>query len=233
MSKFADKLQHVYRNSVPAIGFRKSAVGVKAAPLLIVAKLTKSSVKEADIIASSIDAGIMTCESLYDNSFKQMIKAMGDVPIGLVLEVASQSENAALVDSGCDFVFFDLKMPVMAVSEKGIGKILEIGPSLDQGLVRAINELQLSVDGVLVLGEESVVTVEHLLVYQRFADLLDKPLLVASRSSVTSSELISLHEAGVNGLVLPEGTPVETFAELRRTVDSLPRTAKRGARGTA
>ena len=50
-----------------------------------------------------------------------------------------------------------LKTPLAVVDKEGIGKILTIESSLDHGMVRAINELPLVVDGVLVAGEESPV----------------------------------------------------------------------------
>jgi hypothetical protein len=119
------------------------------------------------------------------------------------------------------------------VSREDVGKLLKIEPSLDPGLVRAINELPLTVDGVLIAGEESSVTVERLLVCQRFTELLAKPLLVTVALSVTGAEISSLFQAGVNGLVLPEKVPVETFAELKKTIGNLPKAVKRKSKGTA
>ena len=233
MSKFTDKLHRVYRSAAPAIGFRKPGAEAENPPLLIVANLTGASVSEVKVIAGSVDAGIISGESFNAKSFKRLVTALGDVPLGLTLGNTDQKGIDRLVDSGCDFVIFDLKTPIAAIRGKEIGKILEIEPSLDQGLVRAISSLQLPVDGVLVTGEGSSVTVERLLVCQRFADLLGKPLLVTLSSSVTSSEPSSLYEAGVNGLVLPEGLTSEAFAELKKAISSLPRTAKRGAKEAA
>jgi len=233
MSKFIDKLQHVYQSPAPPIGFRKSAAEAEKPPVLIVADLTGATIGKAKAIAGSIDAGVLSSESLDVRSFGRLVKAMGDIPLGLFLESANQEEITRLVDSGCDFVVLGLKTPAEAVREGSIGKILKIEPSLDYGLVRAINELPLPVGGVLVAGEESPVTVERLLICQRFADLLNKPLLTTLGTSVTGSELGSLYEAGVKGVVLPGGLPSEAFVELRKTVGSLPRTARRKAKGVA
>ena len=233
MSKFADKLQRVYRGSTPSIGFRRSA-GAENPPLLIVAKLSKASVKEAKAMAvADIDAGIISSESVDVESLGKLATAMGDIPLGLFLEGASQEEIAEFADSGCDFVVFGLKTPLKAVKKEGIGKILQIEPSLDYGLARAINELELPVDSVLVTFEEPSLTIERLLICQRFAELLDKPLLVALGLSVSSGELSSLYEAGVNGLVLPAGLPAGLLAELRKTIDSLPKRVKRKTKGVA
>ena len=232
MSKFAQKLQRAYTGSAPSIGFRRSAE-TETPPLLLIANVTKASVTEARAIAGGTDAAVVNSGDINAKSFGQLAKASGDIPLGIFLEGVVKAETARSIELGSDFVVFGLRMPVEAVSKEGLGRILKIDPSLDQGLARAINALPLQIDGVLVTGEESLITIERLLVYRRFAELLDKPLLVTLGSSVTGDELKSLYEAGVNGVMLPQGFPVEALADLKKTIAGLSKTAKRRARGTA
>jgi hypothetical protein len=233
MSKFVEKLQRVYRGAAAPIGFRKSAE-VEPPPLLIIANLTKAGTEEAKAIAGAgIDAGIVIGASLGAKGFEQLSAAIDKVPLGLFLGSAEKEEIARSAGLGWDFVVFGLKVPLEAVSGEDVGKVLRIEPSLDPGLVRAINELPLTIDGVLVAGDELPVTVERLLVCQRFTELLAKPLLVTVNLSVTRAEISSLFQAGVNGLVLPERVPAETFAELKKTIAGLPKAAKRKAKGVA
>ena len=233
MSKFVDKLQRVYLGQTSSIGFRKSAEA-GSPPLLFVATLSPAGIKGTKAIAGiEIDAGIISSESVDAGRFKELAISMQDIPLGLSLEGAKQKGIDEFIDAGCDFIVFGLNTPLEAANKEGIGKILKIETSLEQGLIRTINELPLSIDGVLVTAEDSSITVGRLLVYQRFAELLDKPLLVSSEASVTSSELSSLCEAGIKGLVLPEGVSAKIFAELRKTTGSLPRVAKGKAKGGA
>jgi hypothetical protein len=233
MSKFAEKLQRIYRGSASPIGFRKSTE-VELPPMLIVANLTKASTIEAKAIAGSgIDGGIVSSEGLTAKGFGQLAKALADAPLGLFLESAESEVIAKSMDLGCDFVVFGLKTPFEVLNRQDLGKVLKIEPTLDQGLVRSINRLPLMVDGVLVTGEETVITVERLLIYQRFAELLDKPFVVTVSSSLTSGELSSLYEAGVSGLVLPDDFAVEAFAELKKIIGSLSKTAKPRTRPAA
>ncbi|MBM3119127.1 MAG: hypothetical protein FJ006_06170 [Chloroflexi bacterium] len=232
MSKFAEKLRRTYTGSTPSMGFRKSAE-TELPPLLLIANLTKANVTEAKVLAGEVDAAIVNSGDINAKSFGQLAKASGDIPLGIFLESDAKSETVKSFELGSDFVVFGLRTPLEAVNKEGPGKILKIDPSLDQGLARAINALPLQVDGVLVNGEESLITIERLLIYRRFAELLDKPLLITLGSSVTSDELKSLYEAGVNGLMLSEGFPVEAFAELKKTIAGLSKTAKRRIKGTA
>jgi len=234
MSKFTDKLQQIYQGgAAPSIGFRKPTDEGGKQLLAIVANLTRTKATKTKDITNNINAGIVSSESFDAESFKQLASTMGDVPLGLSLESADPGDISKFIDSGCDFIVFDLKTPLAVIKQEGAGKILKVEPSLDPGLARTINELQLPIDGVLVPSEESSVTIEHLLICQRFADLLGKPLLTTINSPLTSEELSSLYEARVNGLILPEGLPVKTFVELKNKIGSLPKSIRRKSGGTA
>jgi len=233
MSKFAEKIQRVYRGTAPPIGFRRSTEE-ESAPLLIVASLSKASAGDAgSLAAAGIDAGILGIKGLSAKSFAQLAEAVGYIPLGISLESAEKDTVAKSIDIGCDFVVFGLKTPLEAVSKEGMGRVLKIESSLEPGLVRAINGLPLSIDAVLVAGDEPAVTVERLLIYQRFAELLDKPLLVTLSSMITADELSGLFEAGVNGLLLPEGLSADAVTELKKSAGGLSRTAKRKTRAAA
>ncbi|MCK4403066.1 MAG: hypothetical protein KAV98_04805 [Dehalococcoidia bacterium] len=226
MSKFVDKLHNLSKSSASPIGFHAAASKLKSSPMLLVAGLAGVDVKEADALTdSNVDAGLILNQNSKVESLKEMVKAMGDIPLGVVTKGMSKKRAAELVDSGCDFVVFDMKASVAALRGEGAGKFLVIEPSLDQGLVRAINALE--VDGVFInRGRESFITVEYLLICRRFSELLDKPLVVTLPSLITSAELGNLWEAGMDGIVIPPAQPVEAFTELRKVIDNLPKRAK-------
>ncbi|MBM3149077.1 MAG: hypothetical protein FJZ88_03490 [Chloroflexi bacterium] len=224
MSNFAEKLQHVHRGPITTIGFRRS--GEEEMPqMLVVAMLADTSAKAAKAVTGA-DAVIIDSQDLSPEGLKQLTSALGDVPTGILLDNTKPVEAAKALEAGSDFVVLDIKTPVEAVSKEGLGRILKIEPSLDIALARAINSLPLSIDGVLIASDDSVLTVERLLVCQRFADLLDKPLLVTMGASVPSNELSSLCEAGVNGIVVPAGLTAKALGELKKAVSCLPKPTK-------
>ena len=97
-------------------------------------------------------------------------------------------------------VFPAANTPLTLLQNDEIGKILEIESSLSEGLLRAANELP--IDAVLITTEqegEYFLTWHHLMLFQRFANLLTKPLFVSIPSSVTANELQALWETGVDG----------------------------------
>jgi len=126
---------------------------------------------------------------------------------------------------GCDFVVFPAANTSLAILQnKEVGKILEVEASFSEGLLRTVNELP--VDAVLFTSEqekEHFLTWHHLMLFQYFANLLTKPLLVSIPSKVTDSELQALWGAGVVGVVVEVGVgqPAGGLTELRRTIDNL------------
>jgi hypothetical protein len=228
MSKFVDKLQSLSKSSTTPIGFHPSVSELKSPPMLLIAGLSGTQVKEAKSVADvNADAGLILSEGPSAKVVKQMVEAVGDVPLGVFLKGMSEEKINELASLGCDFVVFDIRMPVAVLHKEKVGKFLMIEPSLDQGFVRAINSLEL--DGVFISSRDgdSFVAVEHLLVCRRFVELLEKPVIMALPSLVTKAELTSLCQAGVNGVVAPSTQSVEALAELKKMIGDLPR----GARG--
>ena len=228
MSKFVDKLQSLSKSSTTPIGFHPSVSELKSPAMLLIAGLSGAQVKEAKIVGDvNADAGLILSEGPSARIVKQMIEAVGDVPLGVFMKGMSEEKINELASLGCDFVVFDIRMPAAVLNKEEVGKFLMIEPSLDQGFVRAINSLE--VDGVFISsrGEDSFVAVEHLLVCQRFVELLEKPVIITLPSLVTKAELTSLWQAGVDGIVTPSTQSVEALTELKKMIGGLPR----GARG--
>jgi len=209
------------------LGFHPAAGESKSPKMLLIAGLSGTDAKEAEVVASGgVDAGLVLNESFKVEGVNQVIDALGDIPLGVFLRDVGAERVAELVSSGCDFVVFDTKVSVAMLSQTEIGKFLVVEPSLDQGLVRAIDSLD--IDGVLInRGKESFITVEHVLTCQRFRGLVDKPLVAILPSLATDVELNNLWRAGVDAVVVPPSQPTEALAELRRTIDNLPRRTER------
>lgn len=228
MSKFADKLQSLSKSSTTPIGFHPSVSESKSPAMLLIARLAETQGKEAKVVAdANVDAGLILGEGPIAKIVKQMVKSVGDIPLGVFVEDVSEEKINELASLGCDFLVFDVKAAAAVLHKEELGKFLMIEPSLDHGFVRAINSL--GVDGVFISSrdEDSFVAVEHLLVCQRFVELLEKPVIMALPSLVTKAELTSLWQAGVDGIVAPSTQSVETLAKLKKMIGDLPR----GARG--
>jgi hypothetical protein len=228
MSKFVDKLKSVSKSSIVSIGFHPSVSELKGPSMLLIVRLSGTQVKEAKIVSDvNADAGLILSEGPDTKIVKQMVGAVGDVPMGVFVKGMSEEKINEITSVECDFVVFGIRTPAAVLYKAEVGKFLMIEPSLDQSFVRAINSLE--VDGVFIgdIGEDSFVAVEHLLVCRSFVGLLEKPIIMALPSLVTKDELTGLWQAGVDGVVAPSTQSVDTLVELKKMIDNLPK----GARG--
>lgn len=232
MSKFVDKLQRVSKSSVTPIGFHPSVSELKNSTMLLIVELSGTQVKEARILTEvNADAGLILSGDPSGKVVKQMAEAMGDIPLGVFVRSVGEEKIGELTNSGCDFVVFDIKTAAAVLHKEKLGRFLAIEPSLDQGLVRAVNSLQ--VDGVFISGRggDSFVAVEHLLVCRRLVELLEKPVIMALPSLATKAELTSLWQTGIDGVVASSTQSVTALTELRKMISDLPGGARdRGTR---
>jgi len=226
MSKLADKLQSLLKVSTAPLGFHPSASEAKEPAMLVIAGLSGTDSDEARVLAEGhADAGLILNRSFDIKVVERMIKTMDDIPLGVLLEDANKEKQAEVIDAGCDFIVFDMAMPIAVLQGEKVGKFLMVEPSSNQNLVRAINDVD--IDGVLInAGGESVITVEHLLICRRFSELVNKALMMSVPSLVMSTEFVSLWKAGIDGIVTPPAQPAKALIELRGVMEALPKEAK-------
>jgi len=224
MSKLVDKLGRFSKSS-PQMGFRLAGSKSTAPTMLLIAGISDGDVAEAKAIAGNdVDAGLIF-EPVEGGKLRQIAEAMGNTPLGVFLGEGSNLAVAEIATSGCDFVVFDVKAPVETLEIKGLGKFLAVEMSLEYDLLRPIGELE--IDGVLIVNRELSISIEHLLFCRRFGALMTKPLLIEVAPSVTKSEINSLWEAGIDGIVASPGQPPEQLSRLRDVIADLPRRRKR------
>ncbi|MBA7654365.1 hypothetical protein ES703_62242 [subsurface metagenome] len=236
MSRFIDKLNQVSRVGHQSMGFRRAQPVSEKPKILLIASLAGASVGGLADYVVGADAGLLRIPKLSSGAktLKEMSQAVPDIPWGGWLRNINQGGIKQMAKAGCDFVVFPaINTPLALLQNDEIGKILEVESSLDEGLLRAINEL--SIDGVLIAAEqegEYFLTWQHLMLFQRFAHLLTKPLLVSIPSNVTTNELQALWGAGVDGVVIEVGAgqPADKLKKLRQVIDKLafPSQRKRG-----
>ena len=228
MSKFIDELNRSYRSVVPAMGFRKDTDVSKKPPLLLIADLTAKTVKDVKaIIEVGVDAVIIKSAGTKPDAMQKLLKNTGTVPLGLVIDDDNRGNYTEYFQSGCDFVICDSKIPVSVLAGDELGRILRIEPSLAPGMIRAINELSPSVDSILVDSEDTMVTIERLLVSHHISGIIGKPLLITVGIPLTTVDLQGLYEAGIRGLLLPKEISITALTELKQLVDNMPRTIRK------
>jgi len=224
MSKLIDRLNQVAEGTPQPLGFRTMPNEPAKPKLSIVASLTNFN---ADRLPDAIaGAGAVLFKLAPEaKTLKQISQSLSDLPWGLYLEDTGKKEINPLIEAGCDFVVFTPRACVSVIpkEESKIGKILQVASTLNESLLRTINEL--AIDAVLIADEpkgDPFLTWHSLMLLRRLANLLIKPLLLQLPSPVTDGELQILWETGVDGVVVEADVAQPSrLAQLRQRIDQL------------
>ncbi|MFC1937422.1 hypothetical protein ACFLWY_02535 [Chloroflexota bacterium] len=222
MSKFIDRLNRVARVAPQAMGFGRVQLAAEKSKILLVAALAEANLDNAADYVDGADAGLLPVvkPDAGARDIQRMSELLSEIPWGGWFKGAKPGE----VKAGCDFVVFSpTETPLTMLPAEDIGRVLEVESSVSGDSLVAINGLP--VDAVLVASEEGdySLTWHHLMQFRRFADFVDKPLLVSVPSNVTADELRVLWEVGVDGAVIRvgRGKPVGGLKALCQAVDKL------------
>lgn len=238
MSQFIDKLKKISQAAPQPLGFRTAQPSSNKLGILLIASLTQIDVDSLAERAAGADAGLLRTTKLSSGAkaLGKISQAVPDIPWGGWLEGIAEKEAEQLTKAGFDFVVFPPASTSLAILKADkVGKILEVSTSFNKDLLPAVDELP--IDAVLVTDEqekEHFLTWQHLIFFQRCADLLTKPLLVSVPSNISTNELQVLWEAGVNGIMvrLNSEQPIGTLQELRQTIDKIAFTATHKSKKT-
>jgi len=227
MSKLIDKLSWVSQVGLQPMGFRAAQSVSQKPRMTLIATLAQVDVDRlADWVAGA-DAGLLQIPKLSSGvkTLGEVCQAMPDIPWGGWLRDMDREGIGQVVEAGCDFVVFPAaNTPLAILQDDKVGKILEVEALLNEGLLKAVDDL--AVDAVLIAGEhrkDYFLTWHHLMLFRRCVNLLTKPLLVSVPSNVAANELQALWEAGVGGVVVEAGVgqPVGRLTELHQMIDKL------------
>ncbi|MBI2979273.1 MAG: hypothetical protein HYY41_00330 [Chloroflexi bacterium] len=236
MSRFIDKLKQLSRTEPQAIGFRTKQLATAKLKIQLVASLPQDSAGGLTDRVRGADAGLLRISRLSSSAkiLENIAQTMPDIPWGGWLQ-GGQDDIQALTKVKCDFVVFPAATtPLASIQNDEVGKILEVEPSLTEGLLRAVNELP--VDAILISSEKSyLLTWQHLMLFHRLSAILNKPVLAAIPAEVTANGLQALWEAGLSGVIVDVTAeqPQDRLKELRQMIDNLtfPMSSQRKGRG--
>lgn len=233
MSKLIEKLRKLSQAAPAPMGFHTSKPTEVGSKMLVIGRLTPSSTASptksnagADAILIHADEAAATAKDVQKTA-----KSLGDIPWGVYLE-ESGAETPALIDAGCDFVIFSPTSPVNDLpQDEKIGKILQVESSMDDGLLRAVNDLP--ADALLItdtMETTETLTMHRLMIYRHLSNLIGKPLIVPVPANITQAELKALQDAEIDGVTAEiDG---DNLKELQKNISKLPpRATKKQGKG--
>lgn len=233
MSRLIDKLKKQSEPTPVQMGFRRTAP-VNAPPsILLIANVTVDESGSPIKTIDGADAVLLDSAKfeLTAKTLPKIVKALGETPWGIYMEEGKDTAEMP-DDTGCDFVVLSPASSVTtAPKNEKTGKILQVESSMDDGLLRALNDLP--VDAVLAsdsFGEGKTLAYHHLMILRYMAMLVGKPLIVPVPTTISKDELKALWDAGIEGVLVPvDVTKDENLKELHEIAVKLPpRTPPKG-----
>jgi hypothetical protein len=209
------------------MGFRAARPAASAARILLIAGLEIGATDNPTDFTDGAHAILLHPGKSRPTAkaIQAMAASLPDIPWGIYLDDNGDQKGEVKVEIGCDFVVFPASGRIFTPPpDEKVGKILQVESSMDDGLLRAANDLP--VDAVLVAdafeGGGSLIW-HQLMIYQHLAHLISKPLIVPITADVNGEELKALWEAGVDGVVVEvDTTKAGGLQQVRQAIDKLP-----------
>jgi len=199
------------------MGFRTARPAAAAPKIILIASVEAVATGNPAEYLEGADAVLIGFDKIPPTAkaLQKITSALPDIPWGIT---GGQGE-------GADFVVFGADSQITETPEgEKTGKILQVESSMDDGLLRAVNDLP--VDAVLAedLFQEKESLVWHeMMIIQHLANMFSKPLIVPAPTGITEKELKILWDAGVDGIIVEADTAkAEGFKNLRQAINKLP-----------
>jgi hypothetical protein len=213
------------------MGFRTARMAAAVPKILLIASLEAEMLEKRADYLDVADAVLVRFAdtALTAKALQKIVASQPDIPWGLEMTNDDTKKLAAL-EAGADFILFAIDNQIADTpKDDKIGKILQVESFLDDGLLRAINDLP--IDAVLAAdaleGEGSSLIWHQLMIFRHLANLLSKPLIVPTPASISEKELKALWDAGVDGIIVESDKAGAGIKELRQVIDKLPPRAGR------
>lgn len=217
MSRLLDKLEQTSKGANKPLGFRAAAAQQQSPRMVLVAALDDADSAAAEAAREYADAALLT----KAEGAQKLVSSLGDLLWGVFLAEAAEGQLARLKKDSGDFYVFDAATaPLSFLKDEGMGRVVEIAPSIPDGLIRAAS--QLPVDAVLI-GGDSPMSVQRLMACRHIANLSAAPLMARAPVGMSEDDVRELWETGVCGVVVKvAGRDREGLKALRQAIDALP-----------
>jgi hypothetical protein len=227
MSRLIDKLDKLKKAAPQPMGFRASRGKADETGIVLIAGVPVSAAEKISEYAAGADAVYLKAEGsgLSAKSVEGTTKAVPEIPCGISAGDIGKTEVDGYLKAGCDFLVFPGESPVVSLpDDEKTGKLIQIDPSLEDSLIRVVNNLP--VDAVItteLFKSAGIITWRDLMAARRIALLITKPVIVPVAAHITSDELKAIRDAGIEGILVEvDAAAPGKIQEIRQVIKNLP-----------
>jgi hypothetical protein len=224
MSKLIKKLNCVRQPEPQPMGFVSINASSPKSRMQIIALVGAEILENAEDLLKTADGLFLESHSSAEiKAIEKYCQSGENIPAGIRLKDVGDKSLKKALDSSCDFLVFDASAPVSLTKKAKIGRVLDLDINLGEGMLRTVSDLPVDAVMLSVDSGDSSLTVRHLMLLQRVAGMVNKPLLVSVSDEISQSELQSLWDMGICGLVvgLSDQKSIEKLKNLRENIAKL------------
>ena len=224
MGKLVARFKQLSRWSATPLGFRPSSSETQRPQMILLANVTALTDDDVQTLSESKVDAVMISGEPGVRKLTGLVKMLGDIPAGLYLNDDDPGAIDAAIKAGCDFAVLNPKSPSEMLKREGLSRIVEVERSFDQGMVRVIDELPISIDAVFYgeTSEDPAVSMEQLLFCQKIIESVNKPFVLAISAPLSPDQINVLWQVGVDALSVFT-QDLDALADIRKAIDALPK----------
>jgi hypothetical protein len=230
MSRLIEKLTRIRQSEPQPMGFRLGQSASEKPRLQLVACFNSENMEKLSAVADTADAIMIEVTGSEDlDALEKVCQSKDKMIGGGWLKISGSGTLKKAFNDACDFMVFPPATAVNLIPREKVGCVLELDASLSEGLLRTANDLP--VDAVLIFGKdiENTLTLNRLMLVQRVAYMLNKPILMSVPTGYSQAEMQAIWDIGVSAVVVEISAEkqLEKLAELRKIIDKLAPPASR------
>lgn len=239
MSKLLDKLEKSQKDYGGKLGFNKDNKEKVYPQILIVGKYSSYPVqsKANEQLVSLMDAVVF--QSNLPTQIKDTVSKLPTyikaLPWGVWPPSIKAADVTSLKKDNCDFIVSNIEnTPIEALRESSTARIIEIPSTLDERILRSVDDLP--VDGFLLQISSKLATkpVETLLEITTVRSMVSKYLFVEFMTTPAEKYVDILKEVGIDVLIIdPTVVTTKQLTLLRTALIDLPKRTGRATKSAA
>jgi len=222
MSKLIERIKKLGQSEETVVGFGSARQQTRQPSILLIGQTSASG------IASAGDTQV---DAIVVQSLAKEMDSVSSTLDGKVWGVRTESLDVdratSLKEQGADFVVFNADSTDAAVLDiDDLGAVLIVNGAIEDEQARGLRSL--SIDLALYVPNEELneLSVTRLGQIQTASSAIGKPTIVAVSDGISAKQVETLRNAGAVGLLV-DLSSADRIAELRETIDNLPRKKRR------
>jgi hypothetical protein len=224
MSRLIKKLTKIRQAEPQPMGFAMSRSVTESTGMQLLAYITSDNVDKLSDSLGSADAVLVeVTKSDAVSSLERICQAKDGAPCGGWIKSSNSGTLKKALNIACDFVVFPAVTQLIALPKEKMGRILEVDPAWTEALLRTVNDLP--VEAILIAGKDAeiVITLNRLMLLQRLLYAVNKPILAAVPANITETELQTLWDMGISGLIVEvnDAESARVISELHQIIEKL------------